>query len=112
MLLHRLADIDALQGGAQAAGELHGIVPGTVRGAEAGHGDGDDVAGRTVQERMAMAAMRMARVESSPPEAHHDGGGAGVLDAFLSPIAAIFRISSQRSARSPASSGTKGVGET
>ena len=50
MTLDRLADVNALEGAAQPLGQLHGVVPGAVGGAEAGHGHGDDVAGRPVQQ--------------------------------------------------------------
>ena len=43
--LHRPANVDGLEGAAQPLGQQHGVGPGAVGGAEAGHGDGDDVAG-------------------------------------------------------------------
>ena len=66
--LHRLADVDALQGGPQPLGQLHGVVPGAVGGAEAGHGDGDDVAGWPVQQLHGHGGDQDGRVESSPPD--------------------------------------------
>ena len=62
---------------------------------------------------MATAVMRMARVESRPPDRPTTAVLARVCSRRLvRPRAAIFRISLHRSARSPASSGTKGLGET
>ncbi len=62
---------------------------------------------------MATAVMRMARVESRPPDSPTTAVRARVCSSrFFRPRAAIFRISLHRSARSSASAGTKGLGET
>ena len=69
------------------------------------------LAGRS-SSRMATAVMSTARVESSPPDSPTTTAAARVCSMrFFSPKAAILRISSHRSARPAASSGTKGVGE-
>ena len=62
---------------------------------------------------MAMPVMRMARVESRPPDRPMTAVLAPVCSSrFFRPRAAIFRISSHRSARCASSWGTKGEGET
>ena len=81
--LHRLADVDALQGGPQALGQLHGVVPGAVGGAEAGHGHRDDVAGRPVQQLHGHGGDEdgQSGVQAAG-QAHHGGLGPGVLQAL------------------------------
>ena len=60
----------------------------------------------------AFADISMASVESSPPETPTTSCFEQVCSIrFLSPIAAMVKISSQRSERVELSSGTKGVGE-
>ena len=60
----------------------------------------------------ALAVMRTARVESSPPDSPTTAQGALVCSSrFLRPRAAMVRISSQRSPRRDSSVGRKGVGE-
>ena len=62
---------------------------------------------------IATAVIRMARVESSPPDRPTTAVLAPVCSKrFFRPRAAIFKISLHRSARSSASAGTKGAGET
>ena len=62
---------------------------------------------------MARAVTSRARVESSPPERPTTAVLAPVCSSrFFRPREAIRRISSHRSARPAASSGTKGDGET
>ena len=84
MLLHRRADVDALQGGPQPPGQLHGVVPGAVGGAEAGHGDGDDVAGWPVQQLHGHGGDQDGQGGVQPAgQAHHRRRGAGVLQPLL-----------------------------
>ena len=62
---------------------------------------------------MATAVMRMARVESSPPDRPTTAAPAWVCSSrFFSPRAARRMISSQCSSRAASSSGIKGVGLT
>ena len=84
MLLHRRADVDALEGGPQPPGQLHGVVPGAVGGAEAGHGDGDDVAGWPVQQLHGHGGDQDGQGGVQPAgQAHHRRLGAGVLQPLL-----------------------------
>ena len=110
----RLSDVDAPEGGPQALGQLHGVVPGAVSGAEAGHGDGDDVAGRAFHQVHGHAGDEDGKGGVQPAgEPHHGGSGPAVLPMrFLRPRAARRRISSQWFFRSTAFSGMKGRGLT
>ena len=84
--LHRLSDVDPLQSGPQPPGQLYGVVPGPVGGAETGHGHRDDVAGRPFQQAHGHRGDQDGQGGVQPAgQAHHHGGGPGVLDPFLQP---------------------------
>ena len=106
VLLYRLADIDAPEGGAQAARQLHGVVPGAVGGTEAGHGDGDNIAGGTAEQFHRHGGDQNGQGGVQPAgESHHGSFGPGVLQplletqggdlddllAALGPLAAVLR---------------------
>ena len=90
--LHRLADVDALQGGPQPLGQLHGVVPGAVGGAEAGHGDRDDVALRPVQQLHGHGGNEDGQGGvQAPGQPHHSGAGPGVLQPLFQPQGGDFQ---------------------
>ena len=84
--LHGRADVDAPQGSPQALSQLHGVVPGAVGGTETGHGDGDDIAGRTLQQPHGDPGDQDRQGAVQPAgESHHGGLGPGVLQPLLQP---------------------------
>ena len=103
--LYRAADVDALQGGPQALGQLHGVIPGTVGGSEAGHGHRDDIAGRAVQQLHSHCGDQNGQGGVQPAgQAHHRRPGPGMLQTlfqaqgrnfqnFIAPLRPVLRIS-------------------
>ena len=77
-------DVHRPQRAAQPLRQQHRVGLGAVRGAEARHGDGDDVLRRTVQHLHGKGRDEHGQggVQSAG-QAHHRGLGAGVLHALL-----------------------------
>ena len=84
VLSNRRADVDAPEGGPQPLGQLHGVVPGALGGAEAGHGDGNHVAGRPVHQAHGHAGDEDGQGGVQPAgQAHHRRLCAAVLHALF-----------------------------
>ena len=77
-------DVHGPQGGPQPLRQQHRVGLGPVRGAEAGHGDGDDVGGGPVQHLHGQGRNqhRQGGVQAAGGT-HHGGPGAGVLQPLL-----------------------------
>ena len=77
-------DIHRAQGGPQPLRQQHRVGLGAVGGAEAGHGDGDDVRGGTIQHLHGQGRdQHRQRGVQTPGEAHHGGFGPGVLQPLF-----------------------------
>ena len=84
-VLHdRLADVHPAEGGAQQLTQLGGVVSGAVGGAEAGHGQGDDVRAGTTQHLHGVAGdhQRQGGVQTAG-QANDGALGVGVLQTLL-----------------------------
>ena len=81
---HRLGDVHHLQRGAHPLRQQLRVGAGPGRGAEAGHGDGDDVAGGPVQHPHGQGGDQQGQggVQAAG-EAHHRRSGIGVLQALF-----------------------------
>ena len=85
--LHRLADVHALQPGAQLVGQNAGVVPGAVGGAEAGHGDGQNVLVIPAQQVEGDGGDENGQCGvQSAAQPHHGGLGVGVFQALGQPL--------------------------
>ena len=84
--LHRPADVDGLEGAAQPLGQQYRVGLGAVGGAEAGHGDGDDVGGGAAEHLHGHRRDEDGQggVQAAG-EAHHRRLGVGVLQPLLEP---------------------------
>ena len=81
---NRVPDGDGVEGGPHALRQKHGVVPGPVRGAEAGHGHGDDVAGRPVEHPHGQGGNQQGQgAVQAAGEAHHRCFRARVLQPLF-----------------------------
>ena len=79
-----VGNVDGAQGRAHLFGKDDGVIFGAVGGAEAGHGDGDDLAGRAVQHLHGKARNQDGQGGIQAAGKADDGGpGAGMLHALL-----------------------------
>ena len=86
MAADRGGDIHRAQRGPQLLRQDHGIVAGAVRGAEARHGDGDDIRHGPVQHFHGKTRDQHGQRGIQPAgKSHHSRFGAGMLQPLLEP---------------------------